>query len=264
MTTPDPAHMIPTLEALARAAGAAILEVYATDFAVECKGDQSPVTEADRKAEAIILPGLAALTPHIPIIAEEEAAAGRLPQVGHTFWLVDPLDGTKEFIKRNGEFTVNIGLIAAGRPVAGVVYAPAQDILWSGAEGAGASRVGADGMRSTIACRAVPAEGAVVITSRSHRNPESMETWMSALVRPSLDFAGSSLKFCRVAEGAADFYPRFGPTCEWDVAAAHAVLAAAGGEVVTFDGQPLPYGKAPGFRNPDFLARKRGEVGPRQ
>ncbi|MBC7906528.1 MAG: 3'(2'),5'-bisphosphate nucleotidase CysQ, partial [Rhodospirillaceae bacterium] len=129
----DPAALLPTLEQLARQAGAAIMEVYATDFTVERKGDDSPVTEADQKAEALILPGLRALTPNIPIVAEEEAAAGRIPDVGDTFWLVDPLDGTKEFIKKNGEFTVNIGLIAEGRPVAGVVFAPALGIMWAGA-----------------------------------------------------------------------------------------------------------------------------------
>lgn len=252
MSALDPASLMPALERLARQAGAAILEVYATDFAVIRKGDDSPVTEADRKAEALILPGLRALTPDIPIVAEEEAAAGRIPQVGDTFWLVDPLDGTKEFIKKNGEFTVNIGLIAAGRPVAGVVYAPALGVLWSGA-GNRAFREDETGRRA-IACRAVPAEGAVVLDSRSHRAPERLLTFLAKLPGARIENAGSSLKFCKVADASADFYPRFGPTCEWDVAAAHAVLAAAGGEVVDFDGRPMRYGK-PGFRNGDFLAR---------
>ena len=247
--------LIPALENLARRAGEVILEVYAQDFAVLTKDDNSPVTLADQKAEAIILPELARLTPGIPIVAEEEAAAGRLPILTDgTFWLVDPLDGTKEFIKRNGEFTVNMGLIENGVPVLGVVYAPAQSRLWSGAEPGTASVVDANGVRTAIACRTPPQSGAVVVTSRSHNKPETLERWLAELYQPSLDFAGSSLKFCRVAEGVADYYPRFGPTCEWDIAAAHAVLRAAGGEVVLFDGQPIAYGK-PKFLNPDFLAR---------
>lgn len=255
--TISPASLLPALEDLARRAGAVILEVYNSDFAVERKDDDSPVTEADRRAEALILPGLAALLPGVPAVAEEEAAAGRRPSLdGNAFWLVDPLDGTKEFIKRNGEFTVNIALVSGGVPVAGVVYAPAQDKLWSGASGAGASAEDSAGRRA-IACRPLPAQGAVVLTSRSHRNPTALEEWMAAYPGATLDFAGSSLKFCRVAEGSADFYPRFGPTCEWDTGAGHAVLLAAGGEVVTFDGRPLAYAKLPKFLNPDFLARAK-------
>lgn len=251
----DITRLLPTLEDIARAAGAVIMDVYAGEFAVDRKEDASPVTEADRRAEAVILPRLADLLPGVPVVAEEEAAAGRIPAVGDCFWLVDPLDGTKEFIKRNGEFTVNIGLIRDGVPVAGVVLAPALGLLWSGAAGR-ASMVDAGGGRRAIACRPVPGQGAVVVTSRSHRDPEAMDAWIADLPGASLSFAGSSLKFCRVAEGAADFYPRFGPTCEWDTAAGHAVVLAAGGEVVTFDGRPLAYGK-PGFLNPDFLVRRR-------
>ncbi len=254
---PAPASLLPALDTLARRAGAVILDIYNSDFVVERKGDDSPVTAADRAAEALILPGLATLLPGVPAVAEEEVAAGRRPAVeGGPFWLVDPLDGTKEFIKRNGEFTVNIALVAEGVPVAGVVYAPVADRLWAGATGAGAYAADPAGRRD-IACRPRPAEGAVVLTSRSHRNPAALEEWMAPLPGAVLDFAGSSLKFCRVAEGSADFYPRFGPTMEWDTAAGHAVLLAAGGEVVTFDGQPLAYAK-PDFRNPDFLARRRG------
>ncbi|MGE5514397.1 MAG: 3'(2'),5'-bisphosphate nucleotidase CysQ [Bacteroidota bacterium] len=251
----DPVTLLPELERLARLAGAAIMEVYATDFAVERKGDDSPVTEADQKAEALILPGLRALTPNIPIVAEEEAAAGRIPDVAGSFWLVDPLDGTKEFIKKNGEFTVNIGLIQGGVPVAGVVYAPALDVMWAGA-GHQAWREDAAG-RATISCRQPPASGAVVLDSRSHRAPEKLTAFLAALPDVQLVNAGSSLKFCKVADASADFYPRFGPTCEWDTAAGHAVLAAAGGEVVTWDDQPLAYGKKPTFLNSDFLARAR-------
>ncbi len=250
----DPAALLPELDRLARVAGAAIMQVYATDFAVARKDDASPVTEADQKAEALILPGLRALTPQIPVVAEEEAAAGRIPRVGDTFWLVDPLDGTKEFIKKNGEFTVNIGLIAAGRPVAGVVFAPALGVMWAGA-GDRAWREDAGG-RTAIACRKAPARGAVVLDSRSHRAPERLTRFLADLPDAQLHNAGSSLKFCKVADASADFYPRFGPTSEWDTAAGHAVLAAAGGEVVTWDGQPLAYGK-PNFLNTDFLARAR-------
>lgn len=255
MTLPaDLTTLLPPLEELARRAGAAILEVYHSDFAVETKGDSSPVTAADQRAEAIILPGLAELTPGIPVVAEEEAAAGRIPEVGDgPFWLVDPLDGTKEFVKRNGEFTVNIGLIKDGVPALGVVLAPAQGVLWSGAAGQ-AFKVDERGERRAIACRALPARGAVVLTSRSHRNPEALTAWMAQFPDATLDFAGSSLKFCKVADGSADLYPRFGPTSEWDTAAASAVLLAAGGSVTTFDGAPLAYAK-PRFRNPDFIAR---------
>lgn len=252
----DLSALLPALEDLARRAGAAILEVYAQDFAVRAKDDASPVTEADERAEAIIVPGLAALTPSIPIVSEEASAAGNTPQVGEAFWLVDPLDGTKEFIKRNGEFTVNIGLIVAGVPALGVVLAPVPGLLWSGAGPGTATMVDSQATRHPIACRPVPSEGAVVLTSRSHRNPQAMDTWMAPLTGATIAFAGSSLKFCKVAEGSADFYPRFGPTCEWDTAAAHAVLLAAGGTVETFDGQPLGYAK-PNFLNPDFLARGR-------
>ena len=247
--------LLPALESVARQAGAVIMDVYAQDFVVHSKTDNSPVTEADQRAEAIILPALAALTPGIPIVAEEEAAAGRLPTLTDgTFWLVDPLDGTKEFIKRNGEFTVNIGLIVNGVPAVGVVFAPALSRLWSGADVGSASVVDAQGVRTPIACRTPPKTGAVVVTSRSHNDSATLGRWIAALDAPSIDYAGSSLKFCRVAEGAADFYPRFGPTCEWDIAAAHAVLRAAGGELVAFDGSPMAYGK-PKFLNADFLAR---------
>ncbi|MBI5164989.1 MAG: 3'(2'),5'-bisphosphate nucleotidase CysQ [Magnetospirillum sp.] len=254
------AEMLPMLETLARQAGAAILEVYGSDFAVARKDDDSPVTEADARAEAIILAGLAALSPGVPVVAEERAAAGHIPDVsGGTFWLVDPLDGTKEFVKRNGEFTVNIALIEGGRPVLGVVLAPALGLLWSGAGPGTATAEAADGQRRTIAVRRPPASGARVLTSRSHRDPAALAAWMAPLTAPELAFAGSSLKFCRVAEGAADFYPRFGPTCEWDTAAGHAVVLAAGGEVVSFDGTPLAYGK-PRFLNPDFLVRARAQA----
>jgi 3'(2'), 5'-bisphosphate nucleotidase len=255
MTPAQLTTLLPRLEDIARRAGDAILDIYHSDFTVRHKEDSSPLTEADERAEAIIVSGLEALTPGIPIVAEEAAAAGRIPDIaGGTFWLVDPLDGTKEFVKRNGEFTVNIGLVADGVPVAGVVRAPALGEMWSGAAGK-ASRIDGESRRSII-CRRPPSLGAVILTSRSHRNPEALDAWIAAFPGASLGFAGSSLKFCRVAEGSADFYPRFGPTSEWDTAAAHAVLLAAGGSVETFEGKPLAYAK-PQFLNPDFIASGR-------
>lgn len=252
----DLSPLLEPLEDLARRAGEVIMEIYRSDFAVRGKTDSSPVTEADERAEAVILPGLAQLAPGVPVVAEESVAAGRIPEIGSgPFWLVDPLDGTKEFIKKNGEFTVNIGLIRDGVPVLGVVLAPARGELWSGT-GTTAFKEDSRGRRP-IACRPVPASGAVAMTSRSHRNPEAMDKWLERHPGATLDFAGSSLKFCLVAEGAADLYPRFGPTCEWDIAAASAVLLAAGGSVATFDGAPLAYGKAPKFLNPDFIAMGR-------
>ncbi len=248
------ASLLPALETAARQAGALILDVYAGDFAVESKADDSPVTEADRQAETLILSALADLAPGVPIIAEEEAAAGRLPAVGSDpFWLVDPLDGTKEFVKRSGEFTVNIGLVAGGVPVLGVVFAPALGWLWSAA--GTATVVDPDGFRRPLTCRPIPETEPVVLASRLHGSAEALERFLSTLRRPSIARAGSSLKFCRIAEGAADFYPRFGPTSEWDTAAGHAVLVAAGGSVTLPDGAPFTYGK-PGFLNRDgFLAQ---------
>ena len=246
--------MLAALEAVARRAGAVVMEVYGSDFAVRAKDDASPVTAADERAEAIILPELARLAPNVPIVAEEAVAAGRIPEVGGHFWLVDPLDGTKQFIQRNGEFTVNIGLVVDGMPRVGVVLAPALGLLWS-AEGPGtATAVDDNGRRRAIACRPAPAHGARVLTSRSNMNPEGMARWLADKPGATFSLLGSSLKMCRVAEGAADFYPRFGPTSEWDTAAAHAVLLAAGGRIETFDGKPLGYGKQR-FLNPDFLAR---------
>jgi 3'(2'), 5'-bisphosphate nucleotidase len=241
---------------ITRDAGRVILEVYATDFAVRGKDDASPVTEADERAEKLILPALAALTPGVPVVAEEEVAAGRVPAIGERFWLVDPLDGTKEFIGRNGEFTVNVALIERGEPVLGVVLAPAlgaRGRLFAGAIGVGAW-VDDDAGRRPIRCRAVPAEGLTVVASRSHGDAAPLDAFLAGKKVASLASAGSSLKLCLVAAGEADLYPRLGRTMEWDIAAGHAVLRAAGGEVQRLDdGQPLRYGK-PGFDNPHFVA----------
>lgn len=248
------------LNALAIAAGAEILRIYATDFAVVTKGDESPVTVADQAAEAIILDGLKALTPDVPVVAEEEAAAGRVPHTDGLFWLVDPLDGTKEFVSKNGEFTVNIALIENGAPVQGVVYAPALgEIFWGDEAGAFKAPVadGAVGAATPIRVRATE-DGVVAIGSRSHGGEET-QAYLKRFTVKAFVAAGSSLKFCRLAEGAADIYPRMGRTMEWDTAAGDAVLRAAGGRVETLDGRPLGYGKRgrdgeTDFANPHFVA----------
>lgn len=243
------------IERLARSAGALILEVYGTDFAVRGKDDQSPVTEADERAEKLILAGLRAMAPQVPIVAEEAVAAGHVPEVGELFWLVDPLDGTKEFISRNGEFTVNIALIHNGAPVLGVVLAPALGPvgrLFAGDVARGAWVEDAAGRRA-IHCRAVPPEGLTVVASRSHGDATALEAFLAGRTVAALANAGSSLKLCLVAAGEADLYPRLGRTMEWDIAAGHAVLLAAGGAVRDLSGQPLRYGK-PGFDNPHFAA----------
>ena len=237
---------------LARAAGEIILGIYATEFTVRNKADSSPVTEADEKAEAVILRGLVQLTPDIPVVSEEAAAAGHAPEVGQTFWLVDPLDGTREFVNRNGEFTVNIALIEGGVPVAGVVLAPVPARLYAGALGAGAFVEDAAGRRA-IACSRPSDAGLIVVSSRSHGDAAMLERYLAGRKLAASVKAGSSLKFCLLASGKADLYPRFGPTMEWDTAAGHAVLLAAGGRVADLAGQELKYGK-PGFANPHFIA----------
>jgi len=247
------------LRTLAVAAGDEIMKHFEGDIAFESKADESPVTAADRDAESVILPGLTALAPELPIVSEEAYAAGKSPEVvGRCFWLVDPLDGTREFINRRGEFTVNIGLIEDGTPRLGVVYAPATGDLYAGAvPGVAWHWSAVTRAEQTIAARTVPATGAVGILSRSHRGDAAR---MDAFLREhnvtdSLS-VGSSLKFCEVARGRADVYPRFGETCEWDTAAGHAVLLAAGGCVRLMDGTPLTYGKSR-FLNPYFIASGR-------
>jgi 3'(2'), 5'-bisphosphate nucleotidase len=253
----DPSRpvLLERLLPIARAGGDAILQVYATDFEVRGKADDSPVTAADERAEAVILPALADLTPEIPVVSEEAVAAGRIPRVGERFWLVDPLDGTKEFIRRNGEFTVNIGLIERGAPVLGVVLAPALGRLYAGAAGHGAYREDAGG-RKPIACRVASPTGLTVVASRSHGDTAALERFLAGRKVAAQTNAGSSLKFCLIAAGEADLYPRLGRTMEWDTAAGHAVLAAAGGRVTTLEGTDLQYGK-PGFENPHFVAQGR-------
>jgi 3'(2'), 5'-bisphosphate nucleotidase len=260
-TDSKPPRMLRQLIDAALAGGREALAVYRTDFAVSVKSDDTPVSEADRRAEAAILACLSRDFPDMPVVAEEAASAGSLPQVGRRFFLVDPLDGTKEFIARKGEFTVNVALVEDGAPVAGVVLAPALGRLCAAADGAAwCAAVEADcdaaGALRPIRVRPAPALP-VGVASRSHSNPAT-ERALAAVGVGERRSIGSSLKFCLVAEGEADFYPRLGPTMEWDTAAGDAVLRAAGGAVVTLSGTPLAYGKAvPGmrpFENPPFYA----------
>ena len=250
----NPAFLLPYLVDLAEDAGKAILEIYATDFAHETKADKSPVTSADLAAEAIIAAELARLAPDIPIIAEEAASQGRLPDVsGGRFWLVDPLDGTREFLARSDEFTVNIALIADGRPVLGIVHAPALDLMFTGVAGGDATRTQNQLTAARIAVRPAPDEGITIVASRRHGDPEKIDRLLRGHPVGTRKTAGSSLKFCLVALGEADIYPRFGRTMEWDTAAGQAILVAAGGQVTDAAGVPLTYGK-PGFENPPFIA----------
>lgn len=251
---------------LALDAGAAIAEIYAQGCDALEKADGSPVTEADQRAEAIIEAGLRSGAPGIPILAEEAASDGQIPELGERFFCVDPLDGTKEFLTRNGEFTVNIALIDNGRAVAGVVYAPAIETLYYGAAGEGAfmqtiapgqSRAEAERPHE-IEARSPLHKNLVAVASRSHRSPET-DVLLEKIGVSDFTPAGSSLKFCLVARGSADVYPRLGRTMEWDTAAGQAVLEAAGGRVMALDGEsetgPLEYGKQErGFDNPHFIA----------
>lgn len=265
---PNGEAMLAVLQEAALEAGRVIMKHYANGCAVQSKKDSSPVTEADRDAEAIILAAIAAVAPDIPVVAEEEVAAGRLPsQLGRRFLLVDPLDGTREFLLRNGDFTVNIGLIEDGAPVLGLVYAPVRHQLFigsrSGAEEMVTTKDHGAGLRRTIAVRADGLER-VAVCSRSHNNPQTQKFLSDNRISNCVS-VGSSLKFCLIARGEADIYPRFGPTMEWDTAAGDAVLRAAGGLTTTFDGAPLSYGQrasegAAGFANPDFVAFSGGAL----
>lgn len=241
---------------LAGAAGKVVMDVYATDFAVRRKADASPVSEADEAAEALLVPGVERLLPGVPILAEEAVSRDGLVEVGGEFVLIDPLDGTKEFVSRNGEFTVNVALVRDGVPVAGCVYAPALGQMYVGGTTARSGSVQPGqpvGELAPICTRSYPAD-LVAVASRSHADQQTAD-FLSRLGVSSTRSAGSSLKFCLVAEGAADVYPRFGPTMEWDTAAGDAVLRAAGGTVSRPDGADFRYGKADGgFRNGPFVA----------
>ncbi|MFL1455778.1 3'(2'),5'-bisphosphate nucleotidase CysQ [Marinobacter sp. GN3S48] len=244
--------ILPDIIRIADEAGERILPIYQSDFEVHYKEDKSPITAADVASHDVIVKGLESLTPDIPILSEEGA---NIPweerKHWHRFWLIDPIDGTKEFTQRTGEFTVNIALIEDGEPVMGVVTAPALKEAFWGISGEGAyKRDHAGEIRSIQVAR--PAATKRVVASKNHMN-EATRAFIDRLGEHELVQAGSSLKFCRLAEGLADVYPRLGPTCEWDTGAAHAVLIAAGGKVETLEGQPLKYGKED-VLNPHFIA----------
>jgi 3'(2'), 5'-bisphosphate nucleotidase len=239
--------------ALATEAGRAILEVYAGEFDVQAKDDLSPLTQADLRSHHVIMAGLARISPDIPILSEE---AG-LPDFAersqwHRYWLVDPLDGTKEFVKRNGEFTVNIALIENHRPVLGVVHVPVRGTTYSGCVGQGAARRANGAKPQRIKVAAASGSPVRVVGSRSHGGA-SLDVFLDNLGEFEMHPTGSSLKFCLVAEGAADVYPRLGPTSEWDTAAAQAVVEQAGGAVLELDGRPLSYNRKADILNPYFL-----------
>ena len=247
----DEKQLLEVLVVTARAAGAEILRLVQAGFEVETKGDESPVTVCDRAAEQIILRALEAAAPGVPVIAEEEVAAGRIPAHDDIYFLVDPLDGTKEFIRGGDDYTVNIGLIVGGQPRLGVVYQPAVDKLWGGIVGDGAF-VEEGGERRCISCRPLGEQRAAV-ASKSHLTQATVDYLAEVMGLCDHVSVGSSLKFCIVAEGKADIYPRLSPTSEWDTAAGHAVLLAAGGRVDGPDGAPLAYGKK-AFLNRGFCA----------
>jgi 3'(2'), 5'-bisphosphate nucleotidase len=249
------AGLLEGVAAIARAAGREILEVYtAGAVAPTVKGDNSPLTAADLRAHRLIVQRLGELTPEVPVLSEEGAdVAFAVRTRWHRYWLIDPLDGTREFLSRNGEFTVNIALIEGHAPALGVVHVPVTDTTYGGLPAAGAwrERRGAPAQAIRVATRsATPLR---VVGSRSHRG-DSLEAFLARVGPHELVGVGSSLKFCLVAEGAADVYPRLGPTSEWDTAAAHAVLAAAGGTVCALDGSALAYNTRESLRNPFFLA----------
>ena len=249
----DLKSLIEPIVALAEDAGRAILEVYSTDFDVQAKDDDSPLTQADLAAHRRISAGLKSLTPDIPIISEESG----LPEYAERrqwrrYWIVDPLDGTREFVNRNGEFTVNIALIDDQRPVLGVVHVPVRDTTYVGCEGVGAERREHGGAAVSIHVSGQSAARARIVGSRSHRGA-SLDRFLERVGDYDMVPMGSSLKFCVVAEGAADIYPRLGPTSEWDTAAAQAVVEQAGGKVVTLDGKPMKYNAKADILNPHFM-----------
>ena len=243
---------IEAVEALTHRAGRRILEIYDRGFEVVTKDDDSPLTQADLASHRCICDGLATLTPEIPVLSEESRSIPwETRRQWSRYWLVDPLDGTKEFIKRNGEFTVNIALIEGHRARLGVVHVPVRGVTFTGVPGHGAWREDDDG-RHEIRVRQPARQPPVIVASRNHATPE-LETYLERVGEHERISMGSSLKFCRVAEGEADAYPRIGLTSEWDTAAAQAVVEAAGGAVVKLDGQPLEYNTKDDILNPFFI-----------
>lgn len=250
---------LPQVIEIAKTAGQAIMQVYSTDFTIARKDDQSPLTQADIAAHHVIVQALQHLTPEIPIISEEAAAAPfETRQHWSRYWLIDPLDGTREFVKRNGEFTVNIALIVQHAPVLGVVFAPASDQLYYAAQGFGAYKQLAAEHQQAIHIKPFDIQRLVIAGSRSHSD-EKTRQFMKRIhhhhgALPELLSLGSSLKICLVAEGAADVYPRLGPTFEWDTAAAHCILREAGGDIVDVSGERLQYNTRETLLNPHFFA----------
>ncbi len=246
-------RLLNALVGISRRAGDAILDIYGRDFEVETKADQSPLTQADLASHRIICSALPELDAETPVLSEESAdvpyaTRGRWSR----YWLVDPLDGTKEFVKRNGEFTVNIALIDQGYPALGVVHVPVSGVTYFGSQATGCFRQDGAAAPQKVRVRVPATEPPIVVGSRSHPSPR-LAAHLERLGPHRLLAMGSSLKFCRVAEGEADLYPRLGPTSEWDTAAAQAVVEAAGGHVVTLDGTRLEYNAKPDILNPDFL-----------
>lgn len=258
MTPVDLRGLVEPLVEIARAAGKAALVHYGPRPSARAKADGSPVTDADEASEALVLDALARLTPEIPVVSEERFAGGHVPfpidAPPRLFWLVDPLDGTKEFVARNGEFAVNIGLVEDRYPVFGLLHGPTDDTIWCNDGDGGAFMERGGGPRTRLRARPVPARGAVVVSSRSHVDGAALAAWTEEVGAGERRILGSARKFGVLAAGEADLYPRFGPTSEWDSCAGQAILEQAGGSVATLAGARLSYGK-PSFRNPDFIAR---------
>jgi len=253
-------NLLEEVEGIAREAGAAIMKVYARDFSASVKEDKSPLTEADTAAHQVITSRLERLHPALPILSEEAVGDFSGADNSRRYWLVDPLDGTKEFIKRNGEFTVNIALIENGRSILGVVYAPVLDVVYLAAEGLGAFKAGSDRIRVPIHV-SEHTEGTPwrVVGSRSHAG-DTLTAFLHRLGTHELISMGSSLKFCLVAEGSADVYPRLGPTSLWDTAAAQCVVEQAGGGVIQLTGEPLSYADPSAILNPYFVVQGMSKV----
>ena len=251
----DPAKLVRQLIPVVREAGEIELKYYRSGAEVIDKADGSPVTLADQEAEKLIFQRLKEIAPGIPIIGEEAVAAGSIPDISSgTFFLVDPLDGTKEFITGGGDFTVNIALMVNNKPVMGIIYAPVSDELYF-AGGGEAFAIIKGGPEKKISVREVPKDGLTVVASKRHGDPEKIADFLNGRKVDALINRSSSLKFCVMAAGQADLYPRLGPTCEWDIAAGEAILRAAGGQTVMLDGEPMQYGKADKkFLNPEFIA----------
>jgi len=251
--TPTPDHL-DRIEKICREAGEAIMEVYEKSFDVNYKSDHSPITKADLSANLIIVSGLKKCYPEIPILSEEAVSEFRYPNKDGYFWLVDPLDGTKEFIKRNGEFTVNIALVQNDEPILGVVLAPEKKLLYRAAKNFGSYKREADGKLTKIrVVRHTPGLPLIVTGSRSH-DDEATQAWLQNLGGHQFMPMGSSLKICLIAEGMAHIYPRFGPTSLWDTAAAHVILREAGGNIMDLEGYELNYGNPNQVLNPFFIA----------